>query len=119
MFALLCVFDRERRRGNHILGKDYVMAEAEESGILKDDTSMYTQHGVAGGLIQSSYDGWSNMSRAKAGDVPILVRVKKRRDQDEQYRLSESDSAESGVAFAAALHQWAHTRDYCTCTSHP
>ena len=119
MFAAICVFDRERRRGNSVLTKDRIMQEAEGSGILKEGLSMYTQVGIAGGMINGAYDGWSNLSRAKEGDVPIIVRVKKKQGQAEQYRLTRSDASESGEKVAEAIHMWAHMRNYCDCAWHP
>lgn len=117
-FAFLCIFDRELRRGRRILTKGYLQEEAEASNILKDGESMYSQNGIAGGL-HGYYDGWSNFGKCKEGDVPIFVRVRKRKGEDEQYRLSESDASENGVNIAAAVHRYAHARHWCRCTSHP
>lgn len=119
MFAILCVFDRERRKGQESLKKREVMRMAAQSGVLINPKDMWGGDRGFTGLVCDSYNGWSNVSKAKEGDFPILVRCKKRRGEDEIYRLTKNDSSEDGVRFASELHHYAHLRNWCNCSHHP
>lgn len=83
--------------------KDDIISLAESLDISKDPFS-----GTGKGLF--NYDGWSCMGQLREGELPLVFRQK-----GGFFKLTTIGGELSGLHIAAAMHDWCHMHNKCSC----